>query len=144
MSTTRIQLSKLVDILGLWLANKVTFLDLVKVLKILSKRRTHLISGHWPQSLMVSANWRTDCTYLLVHISYNFVFCILISSFPSSSFLFRPETVNTNGGFTFNANWPGVWVQIVSSWLCLALYVWTLIAPIACPNRQFSFAGGEA
>ena len=81
MSTTRIKLSKLVDILGLWLANKVTFLDLVKDLKILSKRRTLLISGHWPQSLMVSANWRTDRTYLSVHISYNFVFCILILLF---------------------------------------------------------------
>lgn len=33
--------------------------------------------------------------------------------------------------------WPAVWVKIVSSWVCFALYVWTLFAPILLSNRSF-------
>lgn len=34
--------------------------------------------------------------------------------------------------------WPAVWVKIVSSWLCIGLYLWTLIAPIVLSNREFN------
>ncbi|KAG7275899.1 hypothetical protein CRUP_009588 [Coryphaenoides rupestris] len=34
--------------------------------------------------------------------------------------------------------WPAVWVKISSSWACLALYVWTLVAPLILSNRDFS------
>ncbi|KHJ75098.1 hypothetical protein OESDEN_25286, partial [Oesophagostomum dentatum] len=30
-----------------------------------------------------------------------------------------------------------VWVKIVSSWLCVALYGWTLVAPALFPDREF-------
>ncbi|XP_017331411.1 serine incorporator 2 isoform X1 [Ictalurus punctatus] len=33
---------------------------------------------------------------------------------------------------------PAVWVKICSSWLGLALYLWTLLAPLILPNRDFS------
>ncbi|KAJ0000250.1 hypothetical protein NQD34_012092 [Periophthalmus magnuspinnatus] len=33
---------------------------------------------------------------------------------------------------------PAVWVKISSSWLGLALYLWTLIAPLIFPDRDFS------
>ncbi|VDM53768.1 unnamed protein product [Angiostrongylus costaricensis] len=36
-----------------------------------------------------------------------------------------------------NSNMASVWVKIVSSWLCLALYGWTLIAPALFPDREF-------
>ncbi|XP_062060229.1 serine incorporator 3 [Lepus europaeus] len=36
------------------------------------------------------------------------------------------------------SKWPAVWVKIISSWVCLALYVWTLVAPIFLTNRDFS------
>uniref|UniRef100_A0A3Q3ISL1 Serine incorporator 2 n=1 Tax=Monopterus albus TaxID=43700 RepID=A0A3Q3ISL1_MONAL len=33
---------------------------------------------------------------------------------------------------------PAVWVKISSSWLGLALYLWTLVAPLVLPDRDFS------
>jgi len=35
-------------------------------------------------------------------------------------------------------NMSAVWVKIISSWLCCAIYVWTLIAPVVLPERDFS------
>ncbi|KAK1895276.1 Serine incorporator 3 [Dissostichus eleginoides] len=33
---------------------------------------------------------------------------------------------------------PAVWVKISSSWLGLGLYLWTLIAPLIFPDRDFN------
>ncbi|XP_041665171.1 serine incorporator 2 [Cheilinus undulatus] len=33
---------------------------------------------------------------------------------------------------------PAVWVKICSSWLGLGLYLWTLVAPLVLPDRDFS------
>jgi len=30
-----------------------------------------------------------------------------------------------------------VWVKVVSSWICLGLYIWTLIGPILFPDREW-------
>lgn len=37
----------------------------------------------------------------------------------------------------FNANEPAMWVKISSSWVCLALYAWTLVAPLVLRDRIF-------
>ena len=39
---------------------------------------------------------------------------------------------------TISANMSAVWMKIISSWLCCAIYVWTLIAPVVLPDRDFS------
>ncbi|XP_011647791.1 serine incorporator 1 isoform X2 [Pogonomyrmex barbatus] len=39
---------------------------------------------------------------------------------------------------TLNANTASMWVKIISSWMCLGLYVWSLVAPAIFPNRDFS------
>ncbi|KAF2881374.1 hypothetical protein ILUMI_24817 [Ignelater luminosus] len=39
---------------------------------------------------------------------------------------------------TLNANSASMWVKGISSWLCLALYGWTLIAPIVLHDREFN------
>lgn len=39
---------------------------------------------------------------------------------------------------TLNYNMPALWVKISSTWVCLALYVWTLVAPLILRNREFS------
>ncbi|KAJ8396249.1 hypothetical protein AAFF_G00021160 [Aldrovandia affinis] len=38
---------------------------------------------------------------------------------------------------TMTSKWPAVWVKISSSWICIALYVWTLVAPLVLTNRDF-------
>jgi len=80
-------------------------------------------------------------------VQYNYgvfhVLCLLASLYimmVMTNWL-KPETVGN--GYSFQPNLASVWVQIVSSWLCLVLYVWTLIAPIACPDRQFSWSSNE-
>ena len=35
-------------------------------------------------------------------------------------------------------NDASMWVKILSSWVCAGLYVWTLVAPILLPDRDFS------
>ncbi|CAI2353419.1 unnamed protein product [Caenorhabditis sp. 36 PRJEB53466] len=36
-----------------------------------------------------------------------------------------------------NSNMASVWVKIISSWICAALYSWTLLAPVIFPDREF-------
>ena len=38
-----------------------------------------------------------------------------------------------------SGNMSAVWVKIVSSWLCAGIYIWTLLAPVLLPDREFSF-----
>jgi len=40
---------------------------------------------------------------------------------------------------TMSSNLGAVWVKIISSWLCVGIYVWTLLAPVLLPDRDFSF-----
>ncbi|CAH2099815.1 unnamed protein product [Euphydryas editha] len=35
-------------------------------------------------------------------------------------------------------NVASMWIKITSSWLCVGLYVWTLVAPAILPDRDFS------
>ncbi|KAM9306563.1 serine incorporator 2 [Pholidichthys leucotaenia] len=39
---------------------------------------------------------------------------------------------------TMETTMPAVWVKICSSWLGLALYLWTLVAPLVLPDRDFN------
>lgn len=39
---------------------------------------------------------------------------------------------------TFSSNAASMWVKIVSSWMCVLIYNWWNIAPLLCPNRDFS------
>ncbi|XP_068927924.1 serine incorporator 3 [Petaurus breviceps papuanus] len=39
---------------------------------------------------------------------------------------------------TVASKWGPVWVKISSSWFCLGLYLWTLVAPRFLTNRDFS------
>lgn len=47
---------------------------------------------------------------------------------------FRPD----NDLIHLNSNTASVWVKIVSSWMCIIIYTWTLIAPALFPDRDFN------
>lgn len=36
------------------------------------------------------------------------------------------------------SNQASMWIKIISSWLCILLYLWSLIAPIVLKDREFS------
>ncbi|XP_052424525.1 serine incorporator 1 [Carassius gibelio] len=36
------------------------------------------------------------------------------------------------------SKWTSVWVKISSSWVCLSLYTWSLVAPMILTNRDFT------
>jgi len=40
---------------------------------------------------------------------------------------------------TFSENPAAMWVKIVSSWLCAAIYFWTMIAPMILSDREFGY-----
>ncbi|XP_074656134.1 serine incorporator 1-like isoform X2 [Tubulanus polymorphus] len=39
---------------------------------------------------------------------------------------------------TLNSNMPSVWVKVSSSWVCMVIYLWTLVAPIVLKDREFN------
>ena len=45
---------------------------------------------------------------------------------------------NSHGTIQIENTIESVWVQVVASWCSGILYMWTLIAPICLPNRDFS------
>ncbi|XP_038051435.1 serine incorporator 1-like isoform X2 [Patiria miniata] len=44
----------------------------------------------------------------------------------------------TTLGDSLTASTGAMWVKISSSWVCILLYVWTLVAPIVLSNREFN------
>jgi preprotein translocase subunit SecG len=39
---------------------------------------------------------------------------------------------------TVDTGLAAVWVKVVTSWICLLLYGWTLVAPVLLPNREWN------
>jgi len=43
-----------------------------------------------------------------------------------------------SAGLTIGRGDASLWVKVVSCWICVALYIWTLVAPLCLPDRDFS------
>ncbi|XP_028262670.1 serine incorporator 1 [Parambassis ranga] len=73
----------------------------------------------------------------LVQYSYSFFHFML---FLASLYIMMTLTnwYSPDADYTITSKWPAVWVKITSSWVCLALYTWTLVAPMILTNRDFS------
>ena len=72
-----------------------------------------------------------------VTYSYSFFhFMFLLASLYITMTITNWELPSKDFSFT-QKSWPAVWVKISSSWICFALYAWTLFAPILLSNRSF-------
>ncbi|XP_060925368.1 serine incorporator 1 isoform X2 [Limanda limanda] len=73
----------------------------------------------------------------MVQYSYSFFHFML---FLASLYIMMTLTnwYSPDADYTITSKWPAVWVKITSSWVCLALYIWTLVAPMILTNRDFS------
>ncbi|XP_049890591.1 serine incorporator 2 [Epinephelus moara] len=73
-----------------------------------------------------------------VTYSYSFFhFSLFLASLYIMMTLTNWYKPNTNYD-TMQSTMPAVWVKICSSWLGLGIYLWTLVAPLVLPDRDFS------
>ncbi|NXM94043.1 SERC2 protein, partial [Sylvia borin] len=73
-------------------------------------------------------------------VSYSYTFfhlCLLLAALYIMMTLtnwYRPDESLQ----VLSSPWTAVWVKICSSWAGLLLYLWTLVAPLVLPDRDFS------
>ncbi|XP_072103506.1 serine incorporator 1-like [Mobula birostris] len=73
-----------------------------------------------------------------VTYSYSFFhFCLFLASLYIMMTLTNWYSPNSDYS-TLQSTWPAVWVKISSSWVGLLLYLWTLVAPVTLPDRDFT------
>ncbi|XP_052208300.1 uncharacterized protein LOC127812054 isoform X2 [Diospyros lotus] len=72
-------------------------------------------------------------------VSYSYTFFHLIFALASmySGMLLSGWTSSSESSDLIDVGWTSVWVRICSEWVTAALYVWTLLAPIFFPDREF-------
>lgn len=74
-------------------------------------------------------------------VSYSYTFFHLIFALASmySAMLLTGWTSSTSGtSELIDVGWTSVWVRICTEWATAILYVWTLIASLILPDREFS------
>ena len=83
--------------------------------------------------------YRDDILFGLKNISFlNMRYLCRYVNFFQSSKLCSPLLLRPDSDLqTMNANSAAVWVKIVTSWLCVGIYVWSLIAPAVLSDRDF-------
>lgn len=70
-------------------------------------------------------------SYSKFHVAFCFASCFVAMQL-SSWLEFERATTATD------TTTPQAWVKIASAWMCGMLYIWTILAPVLLPNRDFS------
>ncbi|XP_057791505.1 uncharacterized protein LOC131008591 [Salvia miltiorrhiza] len=73
-------------------------------------------------------------------VSYSYSFFHLIfslASMYSAMLLTGWSTSVGESGKLVDVGWPSVWVRIITSWATAGLFIWSLVAPIIFPDREF-------
>lgn len=73
--------------------------------------------------------------------SYTFFhFVFFIASLYIMEMLTNWDTISQGEGHSIavGKSWAAVWVKMASSWVVMAIYAWSLVAPIVLPDRDFN------
>ncbi|VFQ65233.1 unnamed protein product [Cuscuta campestris] len=72
-------------------------------------------------------------------VSYSYSFFHLIFTLASmySAMLLSGWTSSSESYQLIDVGWTSVWVRICTEWVTAALYIWSLVAPILFPDREF-------
>ncbi|KAG8490067.1 hypothetical protein CXB51_015918 [Gossypium anomalum] len=73
-------------------------------------------------------------------VSYSYAFFHIIfslASMYSAMLLTGWSTSVGERGKLVDVGWPSVWVRIITGWATAGLYIWSLVAPILFPEREF-------
>ncbi|KAK9144979.1 hypothetical protein Sjap_004882 [Stephania japonica] len=73
-----------------------------------------------------------------VTYSYTFFHVIFsLASMYSAMLLTGWSTSVGESGKLVDVGWPSVWVRVVTGWATAVLYIWSLVAPLIFPERDF-------
>ncbi|KAF5187913.1 Serine incorporator [Thalictrum thalictroides] len=73
-----------------------------------------------------------------VTYSYSFFHLIFsLASMYSAMVLTGWSTSVGESGKLVDVGWPSVWVRVITGWATAFLYIWSLVAPVLFPEREF-------
>lgn len=73
-----------------------------------------------------------------VTYSYTFFHIIFsLASMYSAMLLTGWSTSVGESGRLVDVGWPSVWVRVITSWATAVLFIWSLVAPVLFPDREF-------
>ncbi|PKI78525.1 hypothetical protein CRG98_001083 [Punica granatum] len=72
-------------------------------------------------------------------VSYSYSFFHLIFALASmyAGMLLSDWTSSSDSSDLVDVGWTSVWVRICTEWVTAGLYIWTVIAPLLFPDREF-------
>ncbi|KAG6432213.1 hypothetical protein SASPL_103787 [Salvia splendens] len=72
-------------------------------------------------------------------VSYSYFFFHIIFALASmySAMLLSGWTSDSESTDLIDVGWTSVWVRICTEWITAGLYIWSLVAPIIFPDREF-------
>lgn len=72
-------------------------------------------------------------------VSYSYMFFHLIFALASmySAMLLSGWTSDSENPDLIDVGWTSVWVRICTEWITAGLYMWSLVAPLILPDREF-------
>ncbi|XP_062177052.1 uncharacterized protein LOC133881985 [Alnus glutinosa] len=72
-------------------------------------------------------------------VTYSYTFFHLIFALASmySAMLLSGWTNSSESSDLIDVGWTSVWVRICTEWVTAVLYIWSLVAPLICPGREF-------
>jgi len=73
-------------------------------------------------------------------VSYSYSFFHLIFALASmySAMLLSGWTSTSESSDLIDVGWTSVWVRIGTEWVTAGLYLWSLLAPLLFPDREFA------